>query len=228
MSVSVIIPVYNGEKYLAEAIGSVLRQDVPGLEVIVVDDGSRDGSVPAARTFRPRVSIVEQEHRGPGAARNSGARAATREFLAFLDCDDYWAPGKLARQLARFEADPAPDIVFTHVLNFYSPELTADQRSAIVCPPEPMPGIIPSTLLIRRSSFESVGPFPEDVVIGELVPWLARARDLGMRIETLPEVLAYRRLHESNLGRREKDRRGDYLKMVHRVMLGRSARGGAA
>jgi glycosyltransferase involved in cell wall biosynthesis len=227
--VSVVIPVFNGHKYLAEAVECVLGQQAhhSELEIIVVDDGSTDGSAALARTLGGPVRVFEQPNRGAGAARNSGVAHATGEFLAFLDCDDCWEPGKLALQLAAFREKSSLDIVFTHVLNFHSPELNEEQRARIVCRPDAIAGIIPSTMLVRRSSFERAGPFPEDTRLGELVPWLARAMDLGMQIETLPDVLARRRLHETNTGRRLQHDRGDYVRMVRQVLLRRTAAGGS-
>jgi glycosyltransferase involved in cell wall biosynthesis len=222
-AISVIIPVYNGCKYLREAISSVLEQNPAPLEVLVVDDGSSDRSAEVSGEFGSPVRVISQEHRGAGAARNNGVRNSTGDLLAFLDCDDYWAPAKLASQLASFRDNPGAQIVFTHILNFYSPDLSQDQRAHVLCPSEPVPGFTATTMLIRRSSFERIGPFPEDVVVGELVPLLAGARDLELQIEVLPEVLAYRRLHASNLGRLAKANRGDYLRMLKQVLLKRNA-----
>ncbi len=230
--VSVVIPVFNGRRYLAEAVGSVFRQNlghppVSDLEVIVVDDGSTDGSAALARQFGSPVRVFEQPNRGAGAARNNGAAQATGDYLAFLDCDDYWEPDKLALQLSAFRETPSLDIVFTHIRNFHSPELDQAQRAQIVCRPDAMPGVTASTMLVRRSSFGLAGPFPEDALVGELVPLLARARDLGMQVETLPGVLARRRLHETNTGRRLQHNRGDYVHMVRQVLLRRAAAGGS-
>ena len=226
--VSVIIPVYNGSKYLREAIASVLQQEQAALEILVVDDGSSDQSAAVAAEFGTSVRVIGQEHRGAGAARNSGVRNSTGELLAFLDCDDHWAPAKLARQLACLQSKPSLDVVFTHLINFLSPDLTAQERLQVLCPSEPFPGVSASTMLIRRSSFERIGPFPEDVAVGEFVPLLARAHDLGLEIEMLPEVLAYRRLHASNLGRLKKANRIDYVRMLKQVLKKRSDSGQSA
>src|SRR5436853_749734 len=99
--VSVIIPVYNCEQYLAEAIQSVLAQTHPTIELIVVDDGSTDNSAAVAKSFAV-VRYVFQRQGGPGAARNRGISLARGSFLAFLDADDVWVAGKLTRQLAAF------------------------------------------------------------------------------------------------------------------------------
>src|SRR5690606_28366702 len=112
--VSVIIPVYNGERYLAEAVHSILAQTVPTLEIIVVDDGSTDGTARVAQRFGDAVCYVYQPNRGPAAARNRGLERARGEIVAFLDADDLWREGKLACQCARLEADPTLDIVLGH------------------------------------------------------------------------------------------------------------------
>jgi glycosyltransferase involved in cell wall biosynthesis len=226
--ISVIIPVYNGRKYLHEAISSALRQEPAPREVVVVDDASSDQSDTVAAEFGAAVRVIKQEHRGAGAARNNGVRNSTCELLAFLDCDDYWAPTKLARQIACLEAKPRLDIVFTHVLNFHSPDLSERERAEISCPSEPLPGISATTMLIRRASFERVGPFAEDVHMGELVPLVARAQDLGLEIEMIPEVLVYRRLHLANLSRVGRANRTDYVRMLKQVIQRRNPRESAA
>jgi glycosyltransferase involved in cell wall biosynthesis len=226
--ISVIIPVYNGRKYLHEAISSVFRQDHAPREVVMVDDASSDHSDMVAAEFGAAVRVIKQEHRGVGAARNDGVRHATGELLAFLDCDDYWAPTKLARQIACFEAKPRLDIVFTHILNFHSPDLSERERQQISCQREPLPGIASTTMLIRRAAFERIGPFSEEVHMGEMVPMLAKAQDFGLEIEMIPEVLAYRRLHLANLSRVSKANRTDYVRMLKQVIQRRNSRESAA
>lgn len=128
--ISVMIGVYNGAAYLGEAIDSVLAQDYRPLELIVVDDGSDDGSGDVARQY-PEVRCVSQERRGAGAARNAGVELAGGDFFAFLDADDRFTPGKLARQMEALAADPALEAVFGHVREFVSPELQEEQRQLI-------------------------------------------------------------------------------------------------
>ncbi|GAB2718987.1 glycosyltransferase family 2 protein [Kitasatospora kifunensis] len=97
--VSVVIAAYNAELTLGPALASALAQLPPPAQVIVVDDGSKDGTAAVAASF-PGVEVIEQRNQGPSAARNCGLRAATQPWVAFLDADDLWLPGKLARQLA--------------------------------------------------------------------------------------------------------------------------------
>src|SRR5262245_18061599 len=114
--VSALIPTFNSERTVAEAILSVLRQSIGDVEVILVDDGSTDRTVTIARQFearhRGRVICLQQDHAGPYVARNIAATRARGKYLAFLDSDDAWLPDKLARQIAVTEA--SPDVVLCH------------------------------------------------------------------------------------------------------------------
>lgn len=112
--VSVVIPLYQTERYIAKALGSVLAQTFGDFEVIVVDDGSRDRGPEIARECGdPRVRVVTQANRGLAGARNTGIRNACGELIALLDADDLWEPTKLERHVALLDADPALDVSFS-------------------------------------------------------------------------------------------------------------------
>jgi glycosyltransferase involved in cell wall biosynthesis len=111
--VSVVIPVFNAEKYLRQAISSALDQTLPPHEIIIVDDGSTDSSREIASSFGPAVICLSQQHQGPSAARNLATARSSGDWIAFLDADDYWLPDKLARQAAVIEADPNVELVYT-------------------------------------------------------------------------------------------------------------------
>ena len=102
---SVIIPVYNGELYLAEALDSVFAQDYRPIEVIVVDDGSTDGTATVANEYS-QVHYLHQPNQGPPVARNTGLSYCTGDLITLLDADDLWVPGKLSMQVAYLEAHP--------------------------------------------------------------------------------------------------------------------------
>jgi glycosyltransferase involved in cell wall biosynthesis len=213
--ISVMIGVYNAAPYLGEAIDSVLAQTYRPLELIVVDDGSDDGSGDVARSYGDSVTYAYQENAGNGAARNHAVRLASGELFAFLDADDRFVLDKLERQWEALQADPALDIAFGHVREFVSPELTDEQRSAIRTPaPGPAPWTAPNLMLIRRESFLRVGPFSEAVKVGVTVDWYARATEKGLRSVMLPEVLLERRLHMANNGLRERESRSQYLHVL--------------
>ena len=220
--ISVMTGVYNGAPYLGEAIESVLAQDYRPLELIVVDDGSDDGSADVARKY-PEVRCVSQERRGAGAARNRAVELASGDFFAFLDADDRFTPGKLTRQMQALSADPALDMVFGHVREFISPELSEEQRRLIRPPaPEPQPWTAPNLMLIRRASFERVGPFSETLRIADIFEWYARAQEM-LKSVVLQEVVLERRLHATNSGRREQAARPEYLEVVRAALERRRA-----
>jgi glycosyltransferase involved in cell wall biosynthesis len=114
-TVSIVIPCYNREQYIGDAIESCLRQNHPAAEIIVVDDGSTDGSVARIKSFAPRVACIESTNHGPGHARNLGVQAATGEFVHFLDSDDLLTPDAVASELAIFRAFPDSDVVYGRV-----------------------------------------------------------------------------------------------------------------
>ena len=116
MKISVVIPAYNAEKHIARAIESVLSQTRPADEVIVVDDGSIDGTADVIRSFGERVILIQQENAGASIARNAGIQAATGDWIAFLDGDDEWLPEKLKLQSDHLQRHP--DLRWT-TGNFY-------------------------------------------------------------------------------------------------------------
>ena len=221
--ISVMIGAYNAEPYLGEAIESVFAQDYEPIELIVVDDGSTDGTADVARSFA-QVHVIQQENGGNGAARNRGVENAAGELYAFLDADDRFMPGKLTLQKAALDADPGLDIVFGRVREFLSPELDEETRASLRPPaPEPMPWTAPNLMLVRRESFERVGPFTTAVRVGVTVDWFARAAEAGLRYSILPDVVLERRLHTQNNGLRESASRSQYLEVIRQAMERRRA-----
>lgn len=199
LSVDVLIPVHNGARFLEEAIHSVLVQTYPFLTILVIDDGSMDQSATIAARF-PRVHVLQQPHRGIGAAINLALRHAQGTLLASVDADDRWLPDKLEKQVNALVADPDLDIVFGYTRQFYQP---TDPASAAVVVSPPQSGIARSGMLARRTAFDRVGPFAEDPTIHQFVDWYARACEAGLRMHTLPDIVFERRVHEENMSRRE-------------------------
>ena len=213
-STSVIIPVYNGERYLAEAIHSALAQTRPPAEVLVVDDGSTDGSVAIARSFGPAVRVLAQANLGPAAARNLGVTHASGDLLAFIDADDLWLPDKLARQEQVLWDDPGCEAVLGSVQNFISPELDAAQRQALARSTGRTGTHLIGALLIRQKSFHRIGAFDSRRRHGEFIEWWGRALRLGLRHTVLPELVLRRRLHADNLMRRDHTGHEEYLSIL--------------
>jgi glycosyltransferase involved in cell wall biosynthesis len=212
--VSVVIPVHDGRRYIADAIESVLGQTAPAFEVIVIDDGSTDESAAVAERYAPRVSVHRQENAGIGATRNRGVALAQGDMIAFLDADDLWEPRKLELQLGAMAADPKPDIVLGHVRQFVDPGLDPEAAALIDCPDGLQPGYLPGALLARREAFERVGAFREDLRVGEFVDWMARAGELGLREGMLADHVLSRRLHDTNRSLEDRTDMIDFVRVA--------------
>ena len=165
--VSAIIPVFNGERYLAHALESILAQTYRPLEILVVDDGSTDRSAEVAHRFGPAIRYIYQANAGAGAARNRGIALSTGDFVAFLDQDDLWAPDKLACQMDVLRADAPVGMVFGLVQQFYSPEWEG-RRSALHAPASPVPGYLPIRAADPQAGPGSGGALPDPLAGGRV------------------------------------------------------------
>jgi glycosyltransferase involved in cell wall biosynthesis len=205
---SVVIPAYNSERFLGEAIESALAQTYAPVETIVVDDGSSDGTTDVARAH-PEVILIEQENSGPSAARNRGFKASCGEFIAFHDSDDAMTPDKLAVQIGHMLESPGVGCVVAEQ------ELIVEEGAELpfwvegtkvetVMPPRPPeledePLVHPMTMVVRRETFEQVGNFDESMRAGEDLDWMLRAAEEEIEITRLSEVLLRRRVHPDSL-----------------------------
>ncbi|MEO9965296.1 MAG: glycosyltransferase family A protein [Reichenbachiella sp.] len=212
--VSVIIPVYNGEKYIEESIQSVISQTYTNTEIIVVDDGSTDNTAFLVKKFP--VQYYYQENQGQSAALNFGISKSTGTFLSFNDADDLWTEGKLEDQMNRFKEISDLEASFGLVKQFISPELNADQAGKIHCPAEPMKGMGKTTMLILKESFERVGNFNTTVKIGDFIEWFASAQRKNIKTDMIDHILAYRRLHTTNMSLQNKDERTSFAQILKR------------
>ena len=214
--ISCIVPVYNGEKYLGEAIESILKQSYGPIELIIADDGSTDGTGSIAARYSKQVRYLRQLNAGPAAARNLGMSAAEGEFVGFLDADDLWHFEKLDRQMARFRERPELAYCIAHVQNFWIPELIEEEkqfRDHRIS--KALPGYATGTLLARRDCFNAVGEFNTAIKHADDTEWFLRATEQGAVMELLPDVLLYRRLHYTNLSRvKASNSRDQYLRVL--------------
>ncbi len=216
--VSVVINVYNGEPYLAEAIDSVLGQTYENRELIVVDDGSTDATADVAGRYGDALRYVRQENGGIGSARNTGIELAQGEYFAFLDADDRFVGDKLERQLAAFDEDPSLEMVFGHVREFLSPELDAEAAARIRPPVENAPWRMTNLMLVTRDAYFRAGPFSETLKVGVGVDWYARATEAGLKELVPPVVVLERRLHSANNGILQQAARPQYLRVLKEHM----------
>lgn len=203
MNITCVIPCYNAERFLREALDSVFAQTLPPTEVIVIDDGSTDRSAEVAARFEGRISYVHQPNAGPAAARNRGIELAREGFIAFLDADDVWHHEKLARQAARFAARPELEACITHLRQVWEAEVQHEQEAwgERFRDDNVSPGYVLQTMLARRSVFEKYGMLDPALRFGEDTEWFMRARDAGIALELMADVLLSRRFHSNNLTR---------------------------
>jgi glycosyltransferase involved in cell wall biosynthesis len=208
-----VIPVYNGARYLGEAIDSALAQSYPHIEIVVIDDGSTDGSGGVAASYSDRVRCIRQDNGGPPVARNRGVQEARGDIIAFLDSDDLWHREKIERQVAPLEQRRELDGCLCHAKMFWIDELADEGARFESHPRSQAPGYGSSTMVARRELFDRIGDFDPALRFGDLVDWFLRAERSGTLFEMLPDVLAYRRMHHTNLSRQARGRDA-YLDIV--------------
>jgi glycosyltransferase involved in cell wall biosynthesis len=191
--VSVIMPVYNGEQFLAPALDSVFAQDYEPFEVVVCDDGSTDGTAQVLERY-PAVTVVRQQNAGAAAARNAAVTASHGTFAAFFDADDLWPPNRLSLQAAYLVENPGIACVLGRQEWMNPPPwLTRDAVYG------DLDGIPLLSAMIRRSVFDELGGFDPSFRVAEDTDLLIRMRQRGVELAILPEVVLYRRFHGANL-----------------------------
>lgn len=207
--ISVVIPTYNRQDYVVEAIESVLAQTYRKFEVIVVDDGSTDDTAARLQPYLDRVAYIRQENRGVAAARNAGIQLAQGELICFLDSDDLWSPDKLSLQIEYADADPQCALISTDLDGFDATGKPCGRRKSAMYKIHNGSGVAEhllfenwiqtSTVMVRKECLDQVGGFDEDVgQFGE--DWL-----LWMRIASkfpiyfIPEALVGYRFHPGRL-----------------------------
>ncbi len=224
--ISCVIPVYNGERFIAEAIESVLQQSYRPVQVVVVDDGSTDDTPERLRGFGKRIDVVTQKNAGQSAARGRGIQAARGEWIGFLDADDLWQPEKLALQMACLAERPEAEACSCLIENFWEADFAEEaarlQDSEYA---QPALGTWPG-LLVRRALFERIGgPDPEfDHFEGR--EWLHRAQSDGVVFAHVERVLVRRRIHGDNRSRQRSRRaRAEMLRVAEKLLARRRTTG---
>ena len=225
MRVDVILPVFEGERFVRRAVESALTQRLPadlGLTVTVrcIDDGSTDGSwrvLGELADLYPEVCASRNsQNLGVAATRNAGVRAGTSEFIAFIDQDDAWVPDKLALQLSALRSRPELGYVVGHQRIVVEEGWERPEWCRLDWLEQPQAGFIPSALLVRRETFVDVGPLDESMRAGgDDMDWFARARRLGIPHVMLDEVVFTRFVHDRNSSRNPRTD-GDLLTAVRR------------
>ncbi|MEZ4735636.1 MAG: glycosyltransferase family A protein [Caldilineaceae bacterium] len=185
---SVIIPVYNGAEFLAEALATVRAQAYTPLEVIVIDDGSTDQTAQVIQTWGADLRYVYQQNQGPAAARNTGLTLAQGELIAFLDADDLWPTDKLTQQVAALTADATTGVVWgTTQISPYD----AAERAFPPLAPKWLPLL--GSMVCRQAIFHQAGLFEPTLRFGEDIDWLIRLHEQKVGMQKVPvPALIYR------------------------------------
>jgi glycosyltransferase involved in cell wall biosynthesis len=218
--VSVIIPVYGVEQYIAATVKSVLEQTYKSFELLIIDDGSPDKSIEVCQQFTdPRIKIIRQQNRGLAGARNTGIRHAQGDYLAFLDADDLWLPEKLEKHVEHLENSPAVGVSFSrsafideagNPLGIYQmPKLTGLTPGYVLCRNPISNG---STPVIRREVFEAIRfqdnlygtvedfYFDDNFIHQEDIEcWIRIAIQTDWQIEGIPEALTLYRVNSGGM-----------------------------
>jgi len=195
--VSVVVPVYNGERYLAEALRSILEQEYRHFELIVVDDGSTDGSAEIARSF-DGVRYIYQRNQGISSAWNSGIAASKGEFIAFLAQDDLWTPHKLGVQVHYMLSHPHLQYTIAKMMYFLEPGCPIPLGFRKELLDEDHVACVVETMLARKALFDAIGGFDTSLACAQDVDWFARAKDADTPMAVIPEVLLHQRIHDDN------------------------------
>lgn len=213
---SAIIPAFNSENYISEAIASIRAQSVRPSEIIVVDDGSTDQTAEVVRSLGADIRLIRQENRGSGAATTTAIHAVTTGLIAGLDSDDIWLPHKMEVQLRQLKRAPEIKACFSRMRQFRHG--VHDDGTGRVTD-----GWIRTTMVVRTDAAVAAGPIIDPPGgVGELIDWLARIRERGDRMHLVPEVLSLRRVRSGSLTyARTATRDGGYLFAARQAILRR-------
>ena len=208
--ISVVIPSYNGEKYIAETIESIQKQDFCH-EIIVVDDMSTDKTVDIAKSMGCRV-IQNIEHKGQMAGKNTGIRAASGNYWLTIDQDDILAQNALSMLYDEMRKNPEYKIVMAKLKNFCSPD--TPHRKKFVNP-TPFSNILTGSTLFKKEIFDIIGFFREDTITGDVIDLTERLKNKGLSIHKVDFITCYRRIHDNNFGiTNQSDEYKDYAKIL--------------
>lgn len=214
--IDAVIPVFNGETYIARALQSVQSQTLPVSRIIVADDGSTDGTVQTVEALMrtdARINCLKLPHAGVSAARNAGIAASSAPFIAFLDADDIWLPEKLERQMAAFER-AGPEAGFVHSSYFFIDAQDRRLSDRNVVPPKQrgdifMPLLLDcyvlsgsaSSVIVRRNVLDEAGYFDERLFYGEDWDLWIRLAQIA-KVDFTPEAVVGIRVHDQSAQRR--------------------------
>ena len=219
---SILVPVYNADKYVSEAVSScnALQHKC---ELIMVDDGSSDGSLSVLRRILSdrlypaglSVTLVHRKHKGQACSRNDAFRLSRGKYLLYLDADDYFTLGAIDLMADTADKSPEAFVISAMCRDFLSPDLTEEEASKLKINPEPYRRMLAGCMLIRRSVFDRIGIYDETMTTSETAQWVMRIRDAGLNVREIGDVTLMRRYHKGNLGRVNREAQmNSYMEMI--------------
>ncbi len=218
--ISCIVSSFNSEKYIAEAINSILDQTYKHIEIIAADGGSTDNTKEVIQELNSNIKFITQKTLSPAETRNLGFQSSKGDYVAFLDADDLWHPEKLERQLNCFTKNPGIDLCITYAEMFWSVDLKNEKTFFKNHPrTKSIPGYATTTLLAKKKVFEIAGKFNKDLWFTDAAEWFIRAEGLGLKMHMIEEPLTFHRMHQSNLTKRKSEEsREEFLSLVKSVL----------
>jgi len=217
--ISIVIPVFNGAKFISKALDSVFNQNYTSIEVIVVDDGSTDTSNKIIKSYD--VTYFRQNNLGVASARNRGIELAKGEFIAFLDQDDIWLPDKLRKQINHLQNHQNIGYVISKQMLYLEDGLERPAWLKKELLDTPLVGYLPSTLMVRKEVFNTIGMFDSTYIQGSDTDWFFRAYEKNIGMEIINDVLVLRTIHSSNSSHEVGNIHHELLKLIQKSLFRR-------
>lgn len=212
-SISLILPVYNGEKHLLECLDSLSKQCYPSLELIVINDGSTDKSLEILANYPLTKTLITQENKGVYATRNLGISLATSEFISFFDADDIMADGNLIALSSYLVSNPNCLIVKGKMQRF-----SLKNEVWINSGVPHLEDFCLSLALFRKEVFQRVGLFTEEMRLGADADWHLRSQELGIDVAILDRLAIYYRMHPNNISNFTEEAKKARLEVIRRKL----------
>ena len=208
--VTVVIPVFNGARYLEQAVDSIRSQTLSTPQIIVVDDGSTDETPQVCQKLEPEVLSLRQENKGAAAARNRGIETSNSRFISFLDADDLWPVERLSVLCKHLEKAPELDFVLGQTQVFCGAEYRQPHHHWLL-----------GSGLYRKRVFEKIGILEPELRAGEDLDWFLRARRQKAKFSLLTETTLFLRREKQNMTHNKTLKELNFLKVIKRHMDGR-------
>ena len=211
--VSIIMPVRNGSNYIEEALSAIKSQDID-MEIIAVDDGSNDDTAQIAESFGCIV-VKHPTSKGPVIAKNTALKIARGRYVMFHDHDDLLTFNALPQMLKELQENEGIFAVMAQMQDFFSPELSEDERKKIALRTESYSGLLSGAILMKKEVFDKIGLFDAAIKTGEIIQWQDQMNKNNLAIKKLNFVATNKRVHSTNLGRIDKESKSkDYAALL--------------